>query len=166
MPNSDEEIIDKVDNNDLVIGQMTRHEKENSSYNFRVVLILVFNSKKEILFGKRPMNRIHAPGKWANFGGHVNAGESYEDAAHRELKEELGFDADLKYICKFDRINSEGSKVFNSIFYTEKDNGFIPEKREIDELKFFKVNEIDKLIKEKPEMFSNPFIDGWKFFKK
>ncbi len=164
--NHPEEVIDRVDDNDNVIGQMTRAEKENSSYNFRISLILVSNSKGKLLLGKRPMHRVHSPGKWAVFGGHVNAGESYEAAAIRELEEELGFKGDVKLLGKFDRFNSKGSKVFDSIFHIEKDDGFIPDKREIEELKFFSKTDVDRLIKEKSELFAGPFIDGWKFLKK
>jgi ADP-ribose pyrophosphatase YjhB (NUDIX family) len=163
MSNS-EEILDRVDDNDKVIGQMTRDEKEKNSHNFRVSIICVFNSEGDMLLGKRPKWR-NSPGKWACFGGHVSSGESYEDAAHRELNEELGFDNKLKLIGKFNIINLRKVKVFTKVFYTKKDSGFIPDKHEIAELKFFKKEDINRLVNEKPDMFSYSFLQGYKLLK-
>lgn len=47
-------------------------------------------SRGTVLLGKRAPTRLLAPGVWDIFGGHVEPGESPEDALVRELGEELG----------------------------------------------------------------------------
>ena len=45
---------------------------------------------KKILLGKRSAERKFYPDFWDVFGGHLNAGETREEALRRELNEELG----------------------------------------------------------------------------
>lgn len=48
-----------------------------------------------VLLGLRRADRASYPGVWDLPGGHVEPGESPRDAARRELREELGVDAEL-----------------------------------------------------------------------
>jgi isopentenyldiphosphate isomerase len=60
----------------------------------RVVHVLVFNQRGELLLQKRSMNKDVAPGKWdTSVGGHIEAGETISEALNREMKEELGITA-------------------------------------------------------------------------
>lgn len=51
--------------------------------------VIITNHQGQILIGKRSSK--HAP-YWSIFGGHVDAGESFEACAVREIKEEIGID--------------------------------------------------------------------------
>jgi len=51
--------------------------------------IAIFNGKGEVLLGKR-RGETAASGQWNFPGGHVRMGEKLEEAAKREIKEELG----------------------------------------------------------------------------
>ena len=51
-----------------------------------------YTCQKKILLQKRSANKKFFPNKWALCSGLVISGESCEDAAVRELKEELGVD--------------------------------------------------------------------------
>jgi 8-oxo-dGTP diphosphatase len=46
--------------------------------------------KASVLLGKRSFQRTFYPNVWDVFGGHLEAGESHEQALERELMEELG----------------------------------------------------------------------------
>lgn len=54
--------------------------------------VVIFNNKNEVLMIKR--KGVHGAGEWAFPGGSVKFGEAFEQAAKRELEEELGLEAE------------------------------------------------------------------------
>ena len=90
-----EELIEVVNEKGEVIKTMPRSEIHgNPALIHRVVHVLVFNEKGELFLQKRSMNKDVAPGKWdTSVGGHVNSGETIEEALKRETEEELGITA-------------------------------------------------------------------------
>ena len=56
-----------------------------------VAALIVTADGRYLLQLRDDVPRIHMPGNWALFGGHVEAGESDEKALCRELAEELDF---------------------------------------------------------------------------
>lgn len=89
-----DEYFDVIDNTGSIIGKATRGECHgNTSLAHQVVHVLVFNSRGELFLQKRSMNKYIQPGKWdTSVGGHLNLGETFEEAVYREMKEELGIE--------------------------------------------------------------------------
>ncbi len=87
-----DEYIEIVNDKGEIIGKELRSKVHgNPSLIHRVTHVLVFNPKGELLLQKRSKNKDVAPGKWdTSVGGHVNAGETIEEAVIREMEEELG----------------------------------------------------------------------------
>ena len=52
-----------------------------------------------VLIIQRSLTNDHAPGKWETITGRVEQGESFEDAAIREVKEETGIDVEVVSPC-------------------------------------------------------------------
>ena len=94
--NASSELLDIVDKSGHVVGQALRSRCHGDpTLRHRTVHIFVKNRRGEIFLQKRSTQKTIQPGKWdTSVGGHLEVGESYEMAALRELKEELG--ADLK----------------------------------------------------------------------
>ena len=87
-----EDIFDVVDEFDKVIGQKPRSEVHAEGLRHRAVHVLVFNEDNELFMQKRSKTKDTWPGAWdGSCTGHVDAGEDYKEAAHRELQEELGW---------------------------------------------------------------------------
>lgn len=56
----------------------------------RTVNVLLVNTAGELLLQERDELAPRCPDQWGPPGGHVELGESHEDAAYRELAEETG----------------------------------------------------------------------------
>ncbi len=87
--NQDERIA-LVDEEDRVIGYKMRSQLTDDDC-WRVVAIWIENSEQQVLLQQRSHKVTLNPGLWSNaVMGTVDADDSYEDTAVREIEEELG----------------------------------------------------------------------------
>jgi len=85
------ECLSVVDEYDRVVGTRLRGEIHALGLRHRAVHILVFRTDDEMFLQKRSMTKDINPGLWDTAAaGHVDAGETYDSCAMRELDEELG----------------------------------------------------------------------------
>lgn len=85
------EVIDIVDADDRVIGQATREEMRRRKLRHRATYVLVFNGNGQLFVHRRTATKDVYPSFFdVAIGGVVTAGESYDEAAERELAEEIG----------------------------------------------------------------------------
>ena len=76
-----------VNDSDEVIGTMPREEAHMKGVPHRISVIYIENAKNEILVQTRMSGSLDH-----SCAGHLDPGETYEQAAYRELKEELGIE--------------------------------------------------------------------------
>ncbi len=91
-----DEYLDLVDADDEVIGCMLRSQvyAEGLS-NFRVVNAFIVNREGKIWIPRRTANkRVFPLCLDMSMGGHVESGETYEQAFRRETREELNIDVE------------------------------------------------------------------------
>ncbi|UCG78939.1 MAG: NUDIX domain-containing protein [Nitrospirota bacterium] len=155
----DNEELELVDYQGKVIGRAPRSKiHSNNSLLHRVVHMLIFNSRGEILLQRRSPEKDIAPGKWdTSVGGHVAPGESIEEALEREAREELSISIDnperlYRYIHK----NSRESELVYS-FKGYFDGELTVSNREVSEVRFWGIQEIIDVIDD--NIFSNNFRD-------
>lgn len=90
MPSADE-WFDVVNERDEVVRRATRREVHATGLWHRAVHILVFDATGRVFLQKRSMLKDLSPGLWdSSCSGHLDAGENYDQAARRELGEEIG----------------------------------------------------------------------------
>ncbi len=139
-----EEILEIVDKNGAAVGRAPRSEIHgNPSLLHKVVHVLVFNGKGELLLQKRALSKDVAPGKWdTSVGGHVSAGEDLITAARREMEEELGvIPGDIAFLYSYIHSNSFESELVYTHACTH--NGpFVFNREEIDAVRFWGIEEI------------------------
>lgn len=91
------EMFPIVDEEGNILSAATRGECHGGSMLLHPVVHLhLFNSKGDLYLQKRPEWKDIQPGKWDTaVGGHVDLGESVEQALKREVNEELGIEMDI-----------------------------------------------------------------------
>jgi isopentenyldiphosphate isomerase len=143
-----EEIFPIVNAEGEVIGSATRTECHAGTFILHPVVHLhIFNSAGELYLQKRVMTKKIQPGKWDTaVGGHVDYGENVGDALLRETREELGVvDFTPEFIMKYSfRSSVEAELVY--IYCCRYDGGFDPDPSEVDEGRFWTLDEIRKNI--------------------
>ncbi|MFH1643584.1 MAG: NUDIX hydrolase [bacterium] len=83
----------------------------------KCVSVVIFSSQKKILVLKRSSHEPSYPNFWDLPGGNVKSGETLQEAAKREAKEESGLDIELKknhfcvYNCPDKKFNIYGFKA-------------------------------------------------------
>jgi len=88
-----DELVDIVDHDDNVIDVVTRRAMRARRLRHRAVYIVVIGSDGRVLVHQRSFDKDIAAGWWdIAVGGVVGAGERYDDAAVREVAEEIGVD--------------------------------------------------------------------------
>lgn len=156
------ETIILVDKNDKEIGYMEKIDAhKNSGTLHRAFSIFIFNSRGEMLLQKRSIKKHHFGGLWTNACcSHPLKGEMLEQAAHRKLKQEMGFDCSIKEIFSFiyqaDCPNGSGlsEHEFDHVFVGIYDGEVNPNQEEIDEYKYVDVSELKTDIKIDPDKYT------------
>lgn len=150
-----QEVYDVVNEQDEVIGTATRRQVHaDPSLIHRAAGGYIINRKKELLMQKRSATKDMFPLRWAfSVGGHVDSGDTYEKAALRELKEELGIEVPLHFVEKR-YVQHEHETEFWAIYLGLHDGPF-PEfnKVEMDEVKFFSISDLRKMIQTDTSVF-------------
>ncbi|MEM5778533.1 MAG: NUDIX domain-containing protein [Candidatus Aenigmatarchaeota archaeon] len=159
----DEELLDIVDENDIVIGHATKKDKFDRELISRNVAIFILDRNK-LLIVKRSPSKKSFPNRYDLAAcGNVKAGESYEEAAKREVKEELDINCDLKFLGKIFNEFKENDKIiryFTGIFLGYL-SGKVKISDELIELKRLSVKEIEDLISKNKELFTPGFINDF-----
>ena len=148
MKDNEQERFPIVDEDGTVIGQATRGECHNGSRLLHAVVHLhVFNSKGELYLQKRPEWKDIQPGKWDTaVGGHIDYGETPEEALRREVREELGItDFVPEFIGKY-VFDSKRERELVYVNRTTYDGLVQPSKDELDGGRFWSMAEIDEAM--------------------
>ncbi len=150
-----EEFVVLVDQDDQKLGLMEKQQAHVAGLLHRAFSVFVFNSRGELMIQQRAASKYHSPTLWTNTCcSHPRDNETYEQAAHRRLEEEMGFDCELEYKFNFiykahlenDLIEHELDHVFIGTFDDEP-------KLNPDEVMAYRWVELDDL---KKDMEKNP----------
>lgn len=144
MIDSPETLLPEVDEQGNITGTMTRAEAHSGTKHLHPVVHLhVFNSKGDLYLQKRPDWKDIQPGKWDTaVGGHIDLGESVEQALHREVREEIGITDYTPERLKHYVFESDKEKELVFVFRTVYDKPINPDKEELADGRFWSRQEI------------------------
>lgn len=148
-----------VDNHDNEKGSGEKIEVHRKGELHRAFSIVIFNAEGKMLIQKRAKGKYHSAGRWSNACcGHPRPGENIEKAAHRRLREELGFDCELREIFQF----VYKAQLDEGIMEYEYDHIFIgthngkmePDLGEVEDLTWIGMETLTTEIKRTPEKYT------------
>ncbi len=161
-----EEMFDIVDENDSVLGLRPRKEVHVNNLRHRAVHILITNEKGELFLQKRSIWKDRNPACWdSSAAGHVDTGETYEEAARRELGEEIGIDCPVTKIGRLPCSPETGCE-FIEVFQGRHEGPFRLASLEVETGAFFPREQVLAWLQRSPADFSPvfaqclPFLGG------
>ena len=93
------------------LGTMPKMEAHEKGVLHRAFSVFVMNKEGEIMLQQRAAHKYHSPSLWTNTCcSHQREGETNIEAGVRRLKEEMGFETELK-------------ELFSFVYKAEFDNG-------------------------------------------
>ena len=152
-----DEIIDIVNESDEIIGKGLKSTCHKGGIPHRISAVLLFDSEGNIWLQKRS-NKIKVGSGLidCSASGHLLAGESYEEAAKKEMKEELGIGANLTYsgIKIFEDFVYYGNKHvkhFIKLFLGKYDGPFNIQAEELEDIQPYSIGEVKRLMVQDPQ---------------
>lgn len=160
MKDNEHELLPLVNEDGQVVGTATRGECHNGSMRLHPVVHLhVFNTAGELYLQHRPAWKDIQPDRWDTaVGGHVDCGESVEQALAREVREEIGLtDYEAEFMARY--VNqTERERELVTAFRTVTDRTPQPS-AELDGGRFFTREEI--LQRMGTDFFTPNFETEW-----
>lgn len=160
------ERVQFVDEDDNPIGAGPREEAWEKGIALRHAYIVLRDKDGNFLLQQRSQLKKKNPGRYTYAAtGHVDEGESYDEAAVRELKEEVGIDANLTLIDKSSYMSDEvNAQVFIAIYSGEIDHDvqLVLDPEEVSGTRWFTKTELDEAVLKTPESFSPNMVKTYK----
>jgi NADH pyrophosphatase NudC (nudix superfamily) len=139
-----------VDIEGNVIGKATREEcHRNPKLIYPVIRMHLINNNKQILLQKRSLKSDIEAGKWdAAVAGHIRYNEDIEKAVYREAMEEINFKPEFLDLLEKRVFKAPNSTALMFIFITQSNQEITPNKKEVEDARFYTFNQVLQLQKE------------------
>lgn len=153
-----EEVI-LVNEYDEQSGTMGKLEAHRQARLHRAFSVFIFNNKGDMLLQQRAQAKYHSGGLWSNACcSHPRPGEETLNAAHRRLKEELGFETDLHKIFHFTYktafTNGLTEYEFDHVFAGRYEGEIQPDSLEVSNYTFKSMVEIKENLELSPQKYT------------
>lgn len=145
--NSPSEMVEEVDRAGAVLGLVTRREMREKRLWHRSVFVAVVSNDGQLLVHRRADTKDVWPGWWdLAVGGVCTPGESWHDAAIRELAEEVGVGAvDVEFVATGAYCDRDAA-VVAAVFVCRTDGPFRFADGEVTEAHWVRPNDLDEWL--------------------
>ncbi|MFH0792565.1 MAG: NUDIX domain-containing protein [bacterium] len=168
-PSDGHEVLQVVNARNQPCGVARREEIHRRGLFLRSVHILLLNLKGELFLQKRSATKDTYPGYWdTSVGGHVLPGEFYEDAAQREMVEELGVSCVIEAVGDLAASEATGWE-FVKVYEARHDGPIHPNPHEIAEGRFATPDALNRELHDPEARFTPSFREGfvlWRMSRK
>ena len=155
-----------VDKNDRILRHASRSEVHGNNLRHRAVHVLISNEAGDVYLQQRSRWKDRHPLKWdSSAAGHVAAGESYDETARRELREELSVSGSLQKISKLPA-SQQTDQEFIWLYGGVVSRNPVPNKSEIETGAFLPPPVIDAWTTARPEDFAPGFLECWSEYRR
>ena len=151
-------LVDADDREIGTLGKLAAHE--NGGVRHRAFSVFIVDPQGRWLLQRRAADKYHFPGLWTNACcSHPRPGEATADAAHRRLREELGFDCPLAERFQFEY---KATSVAEGLTEHEVDHVFTgtwagpvaPDPGEVETTRWVEAKALDAEVRTRPETFT------------
>lgn len=158
--------MDRVDENDEVIGRVPRAHAYALHANFRVVHVFVLNRQDQLLIHQLASGKRTHPGAWgSSVAGGVRAGETPEAAARREVEEELGLACPrVRFIGKT-AVREMGLTKFLYLYMLKHDGPVFPDPAEVALVEFVDLPRLKEMVRHRERDFTPTFQSALDLFE-
>ncbi len=164
-----EEVI-LVDAQDNELGLMEKMEAHRKGLLHRAFSVFVLNDNGDLMLQQRAASKYHSGTLWTNTCcSHPRKGETAEEAAHRRLMEEMGFDCEVEKVLEF----TYRAELDKGMIEHEYDHLFVghysgepklnPE--EVMDWKWMSIDDLSADIKVNPKHYTEWFKIIWQQFE-
>ncbi len=148
-----------VDNQDKITGEAEKMEAHEKGLLHRAFSVFIFNSKGELMLQRRAKSKYHSGGLWTNTCcSHPLPGENTISATHRRLKEEMGFDSELKeiheFVYKAKLDNNLTEYEYDHVFFGEYNGDPVLNLDEVDDWKWIDPKSLSEDIKNNSQNYT------------
>jgi isopentenyl-diphosphate delta-isomerase len=154
-----EEQVILVNENDEQIGLMPKLEAHEKAVLHRAFSVFVLNDKKEVMLQQRAHQKYHSPLLWTNTCcSHQRNGETNIQAGTRRLREEMGFETELKelfhFIYKAPFDNGLTEHELDHVMIGYYDGEPLINTEEVEDWKWISIEFIKMDMNEQPELYT------------
>jgi isopentenyl-diphosphate delta-isomerase len=161
VPSAESDDLILVDEHDNPVGFETKlSAHQNGGKLHRAFSVFIFNARGEMLIQRRAAGKYHFGGLWTNACcSHPRRGQTTIDAAHLRLREELGFDTELREVFSFtyratDPASGLTEHEFDHVFVGRFDGAPAPNAGEIDDWKWIATGELLADLRANPQAYT------------
>lgn len=148
-----------VNRKDKIIGFQEKLKSHQLNQLHRAFSVFIFNSTGQLMIQRRAKEKYHCGGLWSNTCcSHPRPKEETEQAAHRRLREEMGFDCPLKevfeFIYKVKFNNGLWENEYVHVFFGKSDKSPRINSSEVSAWKYIDPHNLKQKMKDYPEKFT------------